>query len=98
MAEFIARIPQGRIVAVAVRDEASLHLTEEAVNALRLIGATGDLRGCFRCSHAVIGMKGLSPGQALEAISPTKPTSVWLGEALSEPHVAAAFRSFRFMY
>ncbi|RLC79206.1 MAG: hypothetical protein DRI61_08425 [Chloroflexi bacterium] len=96
MAEFLARIPEGHIVAVAARDEASLHLTEEAVHALGLIGAEGDLRGCFRCSHAIIGVKGMQPGQALEALSPTRPANVWLGEAISEPHVAAAFKRIEF--
>ncbi|MCX7840397.1 MAG: hypothetical protein N2559_13240, partial [Anaerolineae bacterium] len=37
LAQFIAQIPNGRIVAVAVRDEASRYLTQEAVDALRAI-------------------------------------------------------------
>ena len=95
MAGFVAGIPSGRIVAVAVRDEASLHLTEAGVGALRLIGAASDLRGCFRCGHAIIGVKGLRPGEAMEGVSPTLPVSLWAGEALSEPHVAAAFEWVR---
>jgi hypothetical protein len=56
MADFMASIPEGRIVAVAVRDEASRLLSEEAVQALRTIGAEGDLRVKFRWGQAIIGV------------------------------------------
>jgi hypothetical protein len=96
MADFIAAIPEGKIVAVAVEDEASLHLTEEAVRALSTIGASGDLRGMFRWEHAVIGMKGASPGQALEAMGFLRPASVGVGERFTEPTAAAALDYVRF--
>lgn len=70
MREFINNIPMGKIVAVAIKDDASNSLTEEAVLGLRNLGAMGDLLGRdrhFRWSHAVIGIKGLKPGQALES-------------------------------
>ena len=91
MAEFIAGISDGRIVAVVVEDEASLHLTEEAVLALRTIGAREDLRGMFRWAHAIIGVKGAEPGQALEATGVLRPVSVRAGQGFTEPAVAAAF-------
>jgi hypothetical protein len=91
LAEFVARIPEGRIVAVAVEDEASLHLTEEAVLALRTIGAKEDLRDMFRSGHALIGVKGAQEGEALEATALTRPASVWVGQAVTEPTVATAF-------
>jgi hypothetical protein len=91
LAEFITGIPDGRIVAVAVEDEASLHLTEEAVLALRTIGAREDLRDVFRWEHAIIGVKGAEPGQALETTGLLRPVSVRVGQGFTEPAVAAAF-------
>jgi len=91
LAEFITGIPDGRIVAVAVEDEASLHLTEEAVLALRTIGAREDLRDMFRWEHAIIGVKGAEPGQALEATGLLRPVSVRVGQGFTEPGAAAAF-------
>jgi hypothetical protein len=51
------------------RDEASAQLTEEAVRALHSIGAAGDLRGKYRWTHAILGVKGAAPGTALEQMS-----------------------------
>jgi len=90
LAQFITQIPQGRIVAVAVRDEASRYLTQDAVDALRSIGARADLRGKWRWSHAVIGAKGAAAGSAWEATSETMPTQLVLGIGAMEPNVAAA--------
>ena len=90
LAKFIQAIPNGRIVAVAVRDEASRNLTEEAVNALRSIGATQDLHGKFRWSHAIIGVKGAAPGTALESANGIMPAQLVIGIGATEPNVAAA--------
>ena len=95
LADFIATIPEGKIVAVAVEDEASLHLTEGAVQALGSIGATGDLRDMFRWEHAVVGVKGAAPGEALEEIGFLRPVSVGVGHGFTEP-AAAAFDYIRF--
>lgn len=70
LAAFVAGLPDGTLVVGAVRDEASLRLTEEAVAALRTVGVAGDLRGHFRESHAFIGVKGAAPGSALEELGP----------------------------
>jgi hypothetical protein len=96
LAAFIAALPQGHIVAVAAADEASMNLGEEGVSALRSIGAKGDLRGKYRWSHAVIGVKGAGPGSALEALDGLRPVSVAAGPALTEPGVAAALEWIRF--
>jgi len=96
LADFIAELPEGSIVAAAVADEASMNLGEDAVFALRSIGATGDLRGKFRWGHAIIGVKGASPGQALEALGVLRPVAVHIGTAATEPAVAAAFAHFEF--
>ncbi len=96
MAAFIAALPEGYTVAVAAADKVSMNLGEEAVAALRSIGAEGDLRGRFRWSHAVIGRKGAEPGTALEALDGLRPVSVAVGPPLSEPRVAAATEWIRF--
>ncbi len=70
LAALIRGLPDGTLVAGAVRDEASNRLTEEAVAALRALGVSGDLRGRFRESHAFVGMKGAAAGTALEALGP----------------------------
>ncbi|MGB9300577.1 MAG: interleukin-like EMT inducer domain-containing protein [Anaerolineae bacterium] len=67
LADFVASIPQGYIVAAAVKDDGAAHLTEAAVEALRSLGAEIDLRGTEHLSHALIGVKGATPGTALEA-------------------------------
>jgi len=90
LAQFIAQIPQGRIVAVAVRDEASRHLRQEAVDALQSIGARADLRGKWRWSHALIGVKGAAAGTVWEAAFETMPAQLVLGIGATEPNVAAA--------
>ncbi|MFB0536701.1 MAG: interleukin-like EMT inducer domain-containing protein [Anaerolineae bacterium] len=97
MADFVASIAEGRIVAVAVRDEASRLLGEEAVQALRTIGAEGDLREKFRWGQAIIGVKGAQPGQAVESLDALRPAVVYLGEGTTEPHLSAAFSLVRFM-
>ena len=90
LAQFVAKIPNGRIVAVAVRDEASRFLSEEAVNALRLLGAREDLRGKWRWSHGIIGVKGAASGSALEAANEIAPAQLVVGGGAMEPNVAAA--------
>jgi hypothetical protein len=90
LAQFVDQIPSGKIVAVAVRDEASRYLTENAVNALRSIGAQENLRGKWRWSHAIIGVKGAAPGSALENASETMPAQEIVGVGAMEPNVAAA--------
>ncbi len=70
MAQFINKIPDGKVVAAAVRDEGSKFLTPSAVSALKSIGAKKSLMGYRNYSHAVLGIKGFSEGQAMEDISP----------------------------
>ncbi len=67
LAAFIDRLPRGTLVVAAVKDEAAGQLTEAAVAALRRVGAKEDLRGRLFASHLVVGVKGASPGTAVEA-------------------------------
>jgi hypothetical protein len=70
LAQWIAALPPGTLVAGAVRDEGSAQFTAEAVQALRTLGAAGDLRGHFREAHAFIGAKGAPAGSAVETLGP----------------------------
>ena len=88
LAAFVAGLPDGTLVAGAVRDEASHRLTEEAVAALRTLGVAGDLRGRFRESHAFIGVKGAAPGSALEELGP-RALSAHGGPAAADPRLRA---------
>jgi hypothetical protein len=49
---FLERVPEGTIVAAAVKDEASLSLSDEAAAAWQLVGGQASVKGCFRCGHA----------------------------------------------
>jgi hypothetical protein len=68
LAAWVTGLPPGAIVAGAARDEASGHLSEAAVQALRTLGVAGDLRGRFREAHAFVGVVGAPAGTALEAL------------------------------
>jgi interleukin-like EMT inducer protein len=83
LAAFVAHLPEGTVVAGAVRDEASHRLTEDAVAALQTLGVAGDLRGHFRESHAFIGVKGAAAGTALEALGP-RSLAVTVGQPRDE--------------
>ncbi len=96
LAAFLGAVPTGRIVAVAASDEASRLLGEDAVEALRRIGAQGDLRGRFRWGHAIIGVQGAPPGTALEAMDWIRPVAVAAGDGATEPDLASAFAEIRF--
>ncbi len=92
LAQFIASLPAGQIVAVAAADEASLALSAEAIAAFNSIGAQGDLRDHFRWGHAIIGVKGAAPGQAVEALGAVQPATAAVGGAWRSPRLAAALR------
>jgi Interleukin-like EMT inducer len=94
MAQFIAQIPNGKIVAVAVRDEASLHLTQAAVDGLKSLGAKQDLHGKFRWSHAILATKG-NPEDAREAASEITVSQVFNAALVTEPDVAATMGEIR---
>jgi len=91
LADYVGGIAPGRIVAVAAADEVSYLLGQDAVDALRGIGATGDLREKFRWGHAIIGVQGAAPGTALEAMDWIRPVTAIAGDGVTEPGLAAAF-------
>ena len=96
MASFLTGVPAGHLVAVAVADEASRLLDQAAVDALRGIGATGDLREKFRWGQAIIGVQGAAPGTALEAMGWMRPVTLVAGEGATEPDLAMALATITF--
>jgi hypothetical protein len=89
LAAWVAGLPPGSIVAGAVRDEASMNLSEQALSALRSLGVSLDLRGHFRWGHAFIGATGAPAGSAIEVADGIRPAQVSVGPAVSTPQVAA---------
>ena len=71
LASYLRDIPAGRIVAVTTKGDATANLTPAAVEALRGIGSRAgspaDLAGN---AHALIGVRGGTPGTAAEEIKP----------------------------
>ena len=90
LAQWVAALPAGTKVAGAVRDEASLNLTQEGLDALRSLGVSGDLREHFRWGHAFIGQKGDAAGTAREVMDGVRPVQLSLGLPLSATEAAAA--------
>ena len=69
-------INEGKIVCVAVADEASGALSMQEGNIFKEIGAKGNLYGKFRGALGIIGVKGAKPGYAVEAMS-EKPLEIF---------------------
>ncbi|MBN1994345.1 MAG: hypothetical protein JW953_16730 [Anaerolineae bacterium] len=89
LAGFIEAAPPQEMVVATAADEASASLSQEAAAALQSLGARGDLRGCFRCSHALIGQTGQTGGAAIELLDPLRPVGLTTAWGLTEPAVAA---------
>ena len=94
LAAWIRRQPTGAVIAGAVRDEASMALGQDAVDALRALGLQTDLRGRFRWGHAFIATVGGATGDAVvwwgqtqERSDGIRPAQVSIGLPLSEPRV-----------
>ena len=95
MAAWIHALPEGVIVAGAVRDAAALSLGEDAVAALRSLGVSDDIRGQLRRSHAFVGVKGAAPGAALSRTSDLWPVTVVVGQGFTAPTPAFALLNLR---
>lgn len=79
LADFLDGVAPGSPVLVATRYDAGRRLGPEAVQALRRIGMTVDLRGRPGAAHAGIGVQGARPGTAIESSGP-EGASVTLGQ------------------
>jgi hypothetical protein len=83
-AEAVAALPDGTPVALVVADDASTLWTEDADAALRALGGERSLRGAYRASYALIGVKGAKPGSALESLSDTRAVHATLGRPYAQ--------------
>jgi hypothetical protein len=92
LADYIAAIPRGQIVVVAMQGDGAARLTDAAVAAMRSIGGQADPRGTKGWSHAIVGVKGAAPGTALEA---SGPESGWLRVAPDRRTLAVAVDRLR---
>ena len=74
-AALLEGLPAGRIVAVAVMDEANERLTDRAKRACNSIGSARIRQLTVRGSWAVVGCKGAPVGSAIEAVGARDQTS-----------------------
>jgi hypothetical protein len=71
LAAYLAAIPPGRIIVVATKQDATAHINDAVIAALRGMGSrvrsSADLAGQ---AQALVGVKGSPPGSAAEVIAP----------------------------
>jgi len=91
LADFLAGIPEGRIVVVAAKGNAAEHLTPAARQALQNIGAQHIPTPDGPQSYAVIGVQGVPVGTALEAAPAEGNAYLRLGGNPDHRALAAAF-------
>jgi hypothetical protein len=70
LADFVAAVPEGKIVVVAMQGDGAVHLNGAAIAAFHSIGGHADPRGSTGWSHAIVGVKGAASGTALEVAGP----------------------------
>jgi hypothetical protein len=92
LADFIAAVPQGQIVVVAMQGEGAARLDAVAVAAFQAIGGQADPRGTTGWDHAIVGVKGAAPGTALEVAGPD---NGWLRVAPDRRTLAVAVEEIR---
>ncbi|MEQ8384239.1 MAG: interleukin-like EMT inducer domain-containing protein [Coleofasciculus sp. A1-SPW-01] len=68
-ADLVDKLPSGRIVAIAVKDDASANLSQRAKRACQSLGSRQVHCLRFRTSWALIGQKDAKPGIAKEELS-----------------------------
>ena len=72
----INSLPNGRVVAIAIKDEGWRHLSEAAKQAIEGLGSKYIRQVQYRGSWAIIGRKGAQQGTVLEAGSNFGPTEI----------------------
>lgn len=92
MAAYIQGIQGGRIVIALTREDASIFLSDTAVEALRSVGGLYNIRDFSEFCHSLIGVKGASPGEALEMVHPHK-AGLEIGQFSNAKKVGAFFHS-----
>jgi hypothetical protein len=66
MGRRIEALPAGILVIVRVKTDGGGQLEAEGLRPLRSVGGKVELRGTLFVSHALVGVKGARPGEALE--------------------------------
>ena len=94
MSTFVEKIKPGRIVIAITWGKATAALSDEAVAALRTIGAQTDLRDWPGYCHTIIGVKGANPGEALEKVNLHKAVLV-IGQYSNAEKVTAWMNSVK---
>ncbi len=94
MSTFIGKIKAGRIVIAITWGNAFALLSDEAVAALKTIGAQKDIRQWPGYCHTIIGVKGANPGEAMEKLNLNKATLL-VGQYSNADKVAAWFNSIK---
>jgi len=79
LARWVAGLPPGTIVVLAVGTDAARLFKKPALEALNALGATTDLHRHSRQGYAAVGVKGARPGSALEVVSASGPAVVAVG-------------------
>ena len=69
-------LPNGRVVAIAIKDEGTFRLSEAAKQAIEGLGSKYIRQVQYRGSWAIIGRKGAQQGTVLEAGSNVGPTEI----------------------
>ncbi|GAB4563761.1 MAG: interleukin-like EMT inducer domain-containing protein [Anaerolineae bacterium] len=95
MAAWLQDVAPGHWIVGAVKDEASLNLTEAAVVGLRDHGVRSDIRGRFRWSHAFVSGVEDRDLKATEEVHPYRPAQIVIGLPLSEPQAAIGIAAIR---
>lgn len=72
---FIETLPDGVIVAIAVKEEASQHFTETAQQVCQLIGSSSAHSLSFQSSYGIIGFKGKEIAAKSEKIAQNSPVT-----------------------
>jgi hypothetical protein len=89
----IAAAPDGTIAALATYDEGTARLNEAARAALSSLGAATDLKDKPGATYALIGVKGATPGSALERFDPSAAVTVDVGVGALPAQANANFSS-----
>lgn len=93
LVDLINAIPEGKIVAMGVADDAANNITPDLKNAIKTLGSTKIDSLLFRGSWAIIGRKGASPGNVIEVVK--KPTDglIYIDSTFNTPNFIGTFET-----
>jgi hypothetical protein len=91
----LQRLKPGTVVMLGVVDEASRKWSKLGDRALRLVGGKVSLVKRYRCSYALIGVRGAVPGSALEKLDCSRRVSLHVGRRYGQRHTGVAFSSLQ---